>query len=197
MHLHSNIEWEQIRSKLHERLHSSFGVENTSGIELFILLQRVAHLSKLLDNQPTDDMELSGPRWRLLLRLLIEEQTGNREGLTPTVLSQSQRVSKNTISSLLRGLELQGLIQRNLDATDLRIFRIQLTPAGRAYLHANAPHRMEALNRMLSVLDPQEYEQLTVLLIKLHNSLLGQFQHAAPEIDPPCNDYSQNPIVEE
>jgi DNA-binding MarR family transcriptional regulator len=167
-------EWDEIRSDIREHLRTTFGVENTAGIELFILLQRVAHLYQLLDNLPNEDLELSGSRWRLLMRLFVEEQNGNEAGLTPTELSRSQHVTRNTISSLLRGLESQGLIQRQTVPSDLRAFRIQLTPAGRDYLHANAGRRMAALDRMLSGIDPQEYVQLTGLLNKLHHSLSSQ-----------------------
>ena len=146
------------------------------------MLQRAAHLSMLLDTQLDDDRELSAPRWRLLLRLLIEEALGNSAGISPTVLSRSQRVSKNTISALLRGLEAQGLIQRTLDAADRRAFRIQLTQDGRDYLHSTAPRRIEGLNRLPSALTPQEREQLTLLLEKLQRSLAEQCHH--PQEDP-------------
>ena len=128
---------DHVHTHIHDQLKTLFNIEDSSGMELFIMLQRVAHLSRLLDAQSGDDLELSGPRWRLLLRLLIEEEQGNSAGLTPTVLSQSQRVGKNTISALLRGLEAQGLIQRTLDSADLRTFRIQLTQAGRDYLRGS------------------------------------------------------------
>ncbi len=174
MEKQTTLDWDQVRVEIHQNFQRLFGAENTAGIELFLLLQRVAHLSRMLDNQLGEDMELSGPRWRLLIRLFMDEQAGNASGLTPTDLSHSQRVSKNTISSLLRGLESQGLIERALDPNDLRAFRIQLTPAGRDYLRANAPRRLEALNRMLGVLEPQEYAELTRLLTKLHGFLFDQ-----------------------
>lgn len=175
MHPSADPDWDQVRIRIHDHLKTLFDIEDSSSIELFVMLQRVAHLSRLLDDQSIGEMGLSGPRWRLLLRLLVEEELGNRAGLTPTLLSRSQRVSKNTISALLRGLEAQGLIQRALDAADLRAFRIQLTPAGRDYLRSTTPRRLEGLNRLLSALDPREREQLTALLEKLQRSLLCQY----------------------
>lgn len=182
MHPHAGPGWDQVRIHIHDQLKTLFNIEDTSGIELFVMLQRTAHLSMLLDTQLADDRGLSAPRWRLLLRLLIEEELGNSAGITPTVLSRSQRVSKNTISALLRGLEAQGLIQRTLDSTDLRAFRIQLTQAGHDYLFSTAPRRIEGFNRLLSGLDPQEREQLAVLLEKLQHSLAEQCHH--PQEDP-------------
>lgn len=198
MHPSTDPEWDQIRGEIHQKFQAVFGPQNTAGIELFILLQRVAQLSRHLDNQLGEDMELSGPRWRLLFRLYVEEQAGcEHGGLTPTDLSHSQRVSKNTISALLRGLESQGLIQRTLDPDDLRAFHIQLTPAGRDYLRENAPRRLEALNRMLSGLDSNEYDQLTGLLNKLQHFLFSQVNFSDCPAHPHPAGPAQTPPAEE
>ncbi|TLM99542.1 winged helix-turn-helix transcriptional regulator [bacterium] len=181
MHSKNPQDWEKIHGHIRQQMSEIFAIEDTRALELFILLQRSAHLSRMLDNQLEADIELSGPRWQLLLRLLVEEKTGNCTGVTPTGLSHSQRVSKNTISALLRGLESQGLIQRALDPADLRAFRIQLTPAGRDYLLANAPRRFAAVDQMLSGLDPAEQDQLITLLNKLQRSFMQQIHLPAPE----------------
>jgi len=184
MHPPISSEWDPIRTKIHEHLKKYFDIENSSSLELFVLLQRTAHMSRLLDTQLGDEIEISGPRWRLLLNLLIDEEMGNTSGLTPTSISQSQHVSKNTISVLLRGLETQGLIQRTLDSNDLRTFRIQLTQAGREYLRQNVPHRMENLNQIFSGLDLVEQEQLAALLTKMQRSLAEKFQSNCKDHEP-------------
>jgi DNA-binding MarR family transcriptional regulator len=106
-----------------------------------------------------------------MMRLLVEEEMGNPEGVTPTVLSHFQRVSKNTVSALLRGLEEQGLIQRDLDPADLRVFRIQLTNAGRELVLKTTPRRIEWINELLGGLEPEERVQLAALLEKLSRTL--------------------------
>lgn len=174
--------FESVRARISTHIKKVFGIEDSSGIELFVTLQRVAHLSEVLENQMTEDLELSGPRLRLMIFLLAEEQLGNTEGITPTVLSHFHRVSKNTISSLLRGLEEQGMIRRNLDSDDLRVFRIQLTDAGRALVLKAAPIRIAGVNRMLCGLEPEEREQLTVLLEKLHRTLMVQVHNPEKEV---------------
>ena len=178
-------EWNQIRSHIRGAIKTLFGIEDSSGIELFVMLQRAARLSRLVDAQISGEAGLSGPRWGLLLQLLIAEDRGNHAGLTPTEISRAQRVSKNTISALLRGLETQGLIQRILDPTDLRAFRIQLTPAGRDHLHSATPRRLQGLNRLLSVLTPEEQAQLTALLEKLQSSLVVQCHREEGDPDVP------------
>ncbi len=181
MHHANPQDWEQIHSHIRDQMRAVFNVDDTRGLELFILLQRSAHLSRLLDTQIEDDLELSGPRWQILMRLLIDEKGGNCTGLNPTNLSHSQRVSKNTISALLRGLETQGLIQRAIDPADLRAFRIQLTPAGREYVIANAPRRFEKVDSLLRGLSIEEQEQLITLLTKLQRAIIAQIQVPAPK----------------
>ena len=149
-------------------------MDDTMLLDLLIKLQRAAQMCDMLDTTVTDGIELSGPRWRLMSRLYIEEKLGSLEGITPTVLSLSQRVSKNTISALLRGLEEQDLIHRNLDPVDRRVFRIQLTENGRSLILKSAPGRVARLNTIFSGLNQAEKGHLLALLDKLHASLLNQ-----------------------
>ncbi len=97
-------------------------------------------------------------------------------GLTPTELSQFQQVSKNTISSLLRGLEEQGYIQREIDPKDLRVFRIHLTEAGRQLILSMGPKRVQGLNQLLVDMSDDEKTLLIQLLHTLRISLEKQFQ---------------------
>ncbi len=105
------------------------------------------------------------------MRLHFEEARGNCAGITPTALSRVQSVSKNTISALLRGLEEQGLVQRTLDPTDRRLFRIQLTAHGRELVRREAPGRVRHLNRLAQGLTEPERQELTDLLWKLFSSI--------------------------
>jgi len=173
-------EREQFLTHMRILIKTLFGIEDTSGVELFSLIRHLSQLGEALECQPADEKDLSGPRWRLMLHLAAEEHIGNSAGVTPTSISERQRVSKNTISALLRGLEEQGLIQRELDPADYRLFRIQLTPAGRDLIHATAPQRLNHLNQMAASLTYEEREQLMALLGKLHNALLDKVGQAAP-----------------
>ncbi len=171
---HCDPEHQKKHDAIRQKLMELFAMDDTLLLDLLIKLQRNAQLCDMLDTTITDGIELSGQRWRLMSRLYIEEQLGNREGITPTVLSLSQRVSKNTISSLLRGLEEQDLIHRNLDPSDRRAFRIQLTEQGRSLILKSAPGRVAGLKTIFSGLNKEEKEQLLSLLDKLHGSLLNQ-----------------------
>jgi DNA-binding MarR family transcriptional regulator len=155
-----------VRSLLHELV----GDMDTTGIELVRLIRMVANQYESAVDGHLGADGLSGPRWALLLRLLAEERCSAQGSASPTRLSHSQNVSKNTISALLRGLEEQGLIERTLDPDDKRAFRIRLTEAGRQLVQATAPGHIAYLNDLVSALTAEERAQLTALLVKLHRS---------------------------
>jgi DNA-binding MarR family transcriptional regulator len=154
---------------------TALGIEEVHGVELLRLVKLTAGAYDVVMAERMRDEDLSAPRWRMLLRLWVEEQAGN-ESLSPTQLSHAQRVSKNTISSHLRSLEEQDLIERELDADDLRQFRIRLTERGRDLVRRSTPGHMSFLNDLAVDLSPHEVETLQLLLQKLHGSLLRHAQ---------------------
>jgi DNA-binding MarR family transcriptional regulator len=175
--LEPNNPIESMRAHLRERLRTLTGEDHSSGIEIASLIRLVGNLYEALGEQEScPGGGLSAQRWGLLMRLAAEEARGNRE-ITPTQLSRSQNVTKNTISSLLRGLEDQGLIARELDLDDRRIFRIRLTPAGSELVRSSAPLHISQLNQFAAHLNPQEQAQLIDLLGKLYCSLVQEVQH--------------------
>jgi DNA-binding MarR family transcriptional regulator len=164
---------QMMQSHIREQLQDLAGLDDTSGMELFGLMRMMMNLCEAIETQHLSENDLSGPRWGLLLRLFAEERHGREAGVTPSSLSRFQRVSRNTISALLRGLEAQGLVQRALDPVDRRCFRIRLTRAGRDLVKSTAPKRIRYLNHMVSGLSRPEREQLVALLAKLYRSLLA------------------------
>ncbi len=164
-----------MRANIQQHVHSIAGADTpATGVELAALIRMIANQYESLNAASLEEGELSRARWGILFRLLGEARQGNAEGVSPTFLSQCINVSKNTISTLLRGLETQGLIQRILDPEDRRRFRIQLTTAGRDLVEASAPERILLLNQVLDALAPAEQQQLLTLLTKLHQALAAQ-----------------------
>jgi DNA-binding MarR family transcriptional regulator len=175
--LEDRIERMRFHIRDHAQLILGEAEVDTSGIELVSLLRMVQNFFETQGAERFNSTELSWPRWGILMRLLTEERRGN-PSTTPTYLSKCQNVSKNTISSLLRGLEDQGLIQRTLDPVDKRIFHIQLTGAGRTLIETSTPKHITHMNHLVSELSPEEKDQLTHLLAKLYHSLLAHSQAA-------------------
>ncbi len=166
------------------------GVE-TSGLEIARLFRIVANLYENAAFHRLRDSDLSGPRIGLLMRLYGEEKRSDGRGISPTDLSHHQRVSKNTISSLLRGLEEQGLIERTLDEDDRRVFRIRLSDVGRALVTETAPKHLAAMNELISGLSPDERRELVALLEKTQHSLVTNGACRTESPDP-----ESHPVLE-
>lgn len=152
-------------------VHSLAPEADPSGVELMRLIRAAANQYDALIDERLRDAGLSGPRWGLLLRLVAHEHHEGPAGMTPTELSRCQNVSKNTISTLLGSLEAQGLVTRDLDLDDKRVFRIRLTEEGRSLVRATAPAHVSYLNRLVAGLNPEEREQLADLLERLIASM--------------------------
>ncbi len=161
-----------MRDLWRKHLQEMAGGQDTSGIELVNLIRVIGNFYDSAMSQPPGFREISGPRLGILMRLMGEEDAGNRQGLNPTRLSHYQNVKKNTISSLLSGLEEQGLIERTIDPEDKRGFFIRITPAGRERITATMPLRIRRINQLTSELNADEKKQLIMLLEKLHRSII-------------------------
>jgi DNA-binding MarR family transcriptional regulator len=161
------------------RLLAEHGITATHGVDLMRLIRMLANAYDVLLEAQMRDENLSIPRWRLLIHLYAAEQSGEAS-VSPTRLSHVQNVSKNTISALLRSLEEDGLIERELDPEDRRQFRIRLSTAGRALIRRTTPHHVRYLNALVADLDPEEIGQLQILLEKLYASLVRHGRLPAP-----------------
>jgi len=149
------------------------GISELHGVEVMRLIHLLANTYEAATSERMSNDNLSGPRWHLILHLWTAERMGVA-WVGPTQLSKTQQVSKNTISSHLRALEEQGLIERELDPEDRRQFRIRLSETGRALVQAATPGRVRFLNGLTADLTKQEVEQLTALLRRLLRSLVRQ-----------------------
>ena len=160
--------------EIHQITSDIFEIQDMSKVELFHLLKAVSHLLSHLIGEYRRDGKLSQARMRLLVQLVIEERMGNDEGLLPSELSQCLRVSRNTVSALLNGLEEQGLIERHLHPTNRRQLLIRVTPAGRELVHTCAPQVAAYIASLFEALSLEERQTLFLLLDKLYHSMLNR-----------------------
>jgi len=161
------------------QLMTEHGITATHGVDLVRLIRMLANAYDVLLETQMRDENLSLPRWRLLIHLYAAEWSGEA-AVSPTRLSHVQNVSKNTISALLRSLEEDGLIERELDRDDRRQFRIRLSAAGRELICRTTPRYVRYLNALVADLNADEIERLQTLLVKLHASLVHHGQLPAP-----------------
>jgi DNA-binding MarR family transcriptional regulator len=133
-------------------------------------MRMVAHAVHQLNEISLAETGLSPAQFRVLMMLLFCEHMGTSDGLNPSEISEYQGTSRNTISALIRGLEEDGLIVRQLDAHDRRKFNIHLTDAGRKLVMNHGAFHMRAAGEIFGVLSAEEMESLGELLRKLNQS---------------------------
>jgi DNA-binding MarR family transcriptional regulator len=131
--------------------------------ELGFVSRSIYHIGE----QSVTDAGLSFAQYRVLMHLFFAEQMGERAELNPSEISERQGVSRNTMSSFIRNLEEEGLVERRLDAHDRRRFNISLTDAGRAVVSQNIRYHLEIIDKHFSILSADEQETLLNLLQKL------------------------------
>ena len=110
---------------------------------------------------------LSFAKYRLLLGLMYSETMDDLAELNPSEISRRQGTSRNTISSLIRDLESEGLVERRLDQNDKRRFNIRLTGSGRELVVRYAADHFQAIASCFGTLCDEEKEVLDQLLTKL------------------------------
>jgi DNA-binding MarR family transcriptional regulator len=164
--------FEHMHAHWRKHLMDMSGGGDIRGIEIGSAIRMLANIYDHAISHNPGVADLSGPRMGILMRLMAEEDNGNMSGINPTRISHYQQVKKNTITSLLKGLEDQGLIARATDPSDRRGFMIHITPAGRDLIHSTAPARLAFMNQLASGLSDVERDELVSLLEKLRSSIL-------------------------
>ncbi|MFZ5639496.1 MAG: MarR family winged helix-turn-helix transcriptional regulator [Bacillota bacterium] len=110
---------------------------------------------------------LSGPKFKVLINLYM---AGDR-GLIQSELGTKMQVSRANITGLVERLEKEGLVVRNNDPSDKRVFRVCLTNRAFALMHVFLPVHNDFMNKIVSALDRNEKEVLISLLKKLNKGL--------------------------
>jgi DNA-binding MarR family transcriptional regulator len=137
-------------------------------VRLMDEMRLAAHTLYQVGEQSLVNTGLSYAQYRILIGLLFNEWTGDEGGLNPSEISAHQGTSRNTISALIRTLEDEGLIERDLDRHDRRRFNIRLTEHGRRKVREHASHHMKIVNQIFSIFDEEEQQELSKLLHSLN-----------------------------
>lgn len=140
---------------------------NAQAAQLMDDFRLVSHQIYRLSEMNLEESGLSYAQYRVLMSLRFNEWCGKCDGLNPSEISAKQGTSRNTISSLIRSLEENGLIKRQLDMNDRRRFNIHLSNAGREKTLDQSNDHIELINQLFAVLSTEEMEILSTLLQKL------------------------------
>jgi DNA-binding MarR family transcriptional regulator len=123
--------------------------------------------------QSLGETGLSSAQYRVLMHLFFAERMGDRGELNPSEISERQGVSRNAMSSLIRNLEVEGLVERRLDPHDRRRFDISLTEKGRSLVTDNARQHLATIGDCFSILTADEQDTLSRLLRKVGEHVMS------------------------
>jgi DNA-binding MarR family transcriptional regulator len=140
------------------------------------LMDNMFSVSRLIHHVGESGLNETGmslAQYRILMHLFFAENMGERGELNPSEISERQGVSRNTISSLIRNLEDDGLIARRLDQQDRRKFNISLTEDGRSLVSQYAREHLGHISLCFSGLTGVEQETLSQLLTKISTHVTG------------------------
>jgi DNA-binding MarR family transcriptional regulator len=104
---------------------------------------------------------ITAPQWAAI-RALRESP-----GIEQAKLAELIDYDRSTIGGMIDRLEMKGLVERSFDASDRRLKRLNLTPAGIALFESLRRRVRAVTNRFVSPLSPDEVAQLQSLLERL------------------------------
>jgi DNA-binding MarR family transcriptional regulator len=116
-----------------------------------------------------DSFDTTLPRFDLLAAL-----DRAPEGLTLGEVSRRMMVSNGNVTGLAARLEAEGLVERQADPGDRRVFRLSLTKAGRREFTRQSAAHEEWVAELLGALSPAERETLHKLLGRAKAGLGGK-----------------------
>ncbi len=94
------------------------------------------------------------------------------EGLKMSELSQRLMVTGGNITGITDGLEKEGLVAREVDTADRRVYRVKLTAeGGRQFRQMAAEHERWIID-LFTALSPRQKKQLMELLGELKAQLM-------------------------
>jgi DNA-binding MarR family transcriptional regulator len=106
------------------------------------------------------------PRFDLLAQL-----ERSPEGLKMRELSQRLMVTGGNVTGITDGLEKEGLVVREVDASDRRVFRVKLTAEGRKQFNRMAAEHERWVIDLFGALSAKQKKQLVELLGELKRSM--------------------------
>lgn len=93
------------------------------------------------------------------------------EGLKMRELSQRMMVTGGNVTGITDGLEKEGLVVREVDATDRRVFRVKLTTEGRRQFNRMAAEHERWVVDLFGTLNAKQKKNLFELLGDLKQTL--------------------------
>jgi DNA-binding MarR family transcriptional regulator len=146
--------------------------QTPSGVELSEAFKMVSHQFMRWGQFWFSNQRLSIPRV-MVLKTVAEHglHVGNREGYLRMIdIAEELGVTPRNITTIVDGLEREGLLVRRRDATDRRAIRLELTPQGKEQIEEIEQTMNTVSERFFAPLDAAQRRQLLTILQTLGNA---------------------------
>lgn len=135
----------------------------------FAPLFDVLGLSNAVDERCAEMLATLGlSEGRFAVLLLLEQ----RPAPTPAELAENLGVTRATVTGLIAGLEAQGLLVREADASDGRRARLGLTDAGAAAIAEVIPVYADWLGSAMRGVSPEDIDTFARVLAHMAENLV-------------------------
>jgi len=145
-------------------------INDDDDYNLIALINQTGHAFSLARTRELSAHGLSMMRAAVLLVLQVRDNNA-----TPTEISQWLLREPHTISALLDRMEKDGLIRRYRDLHKRNTVRVAMTEKGRNAYQESLTR--ETFHNVMSVLTPDEREQLRHVMTKLWLRVLQEVKH--------------------
>lgn len=138
-----------------------------TSVLLYLEIQKAYKKMKLNHDVFLQKFDLSESKFTIMMLLSYEKDMS----LSPSNLSEKIGSKKSTITGVLKGLEKNGLVKREVLSHDKRTNYVQLTDFGFRKLKEFLPYNYEVVSKVFEVFSEQEKEEFYRLANKLKNNL--------------------------
>src|SRR5262245_9288905 len=140
---------------------------NPDSLEVYINLLRVA--SDVLENLERYYSLHGTSQGRFTVLALLNREP--EKPLCPADLADRSGVTRATMTGLLQGLEVDGLIKRTASSEDKRMSYVALTTKGRKYLDSVLPDLFGRLAQLMDGVSDKEGKSMVKLLEKVRERI--------------------------
>ncbi len=116
------------------------------------------------------------------LMMLLQHQSGPKEGLSQAQLSNMMLVNRANITSLIDRMEKAEFVVRTPSPTDRRSNIIKLTGRGKKLLARIEPLYAKEVKRIMAVLRQAEQKELIAMLEKIRSNIHEQSEQQEKDI---------------
>lgn len=130
-----------------------------------LMLAKLDQVMRQLRRRPAGKQNLGRGVFRIIRRVQNQENISTRE------LAKELGVRPSSLNEKLARLEREGIIKRERDSRDQRVFLIRLLPAGDELIKEMKVERKKMHNNISKILTADEMDTLTSLADKLAQGL--------------------------